>query len=83
MRTGKKPQPRGQSAWSRNYERRLIASGSRRMPGGILPPEAAIALDALMFRGYEKSYVRCVARALIEAGRVKASSRMPKAQGTP
>ena len=82
MKRNREQHPRGQAVWSRAYERRLIDGGSRRMPGGILPPEAAIALDALMYRGYETSYVRCVARALVEAGRSKASSRIPKAQGT-
>lgn len=68
-RTTRKTASQKQSDWSRAYERRLIESGSRRMPGGMLPPEAAAALDALMHRGYEKSYVRCVSRALIEAAR--------------
>ncbi len=67
MKHNREQHPRGQAVWSRAYERRLIASGSRRMPGGILPPEAAVALDALMYRGYETSNVRCVTRALIEA----------------
>lgn len=50
----------------RKYEQRQIASGARRLPGGLLPPEAARALDTLRARGYAGSLIGCIARALVE-----------------
>jgi hypothetical protein len=34
-----------------NYEKRKIASGAQRIPGGLLSPQAARALDQLLVRG--------------------------------
>ncbi|MDN5939653.1 MAG: hypothetical protein L0H83_13465 [Salinisphaera sp.] len=51
----------------RSYERRQIESGARRMPSGLLPVDAARALDALIRAGYADSLTGCIARALIEA----------------
>lgn len=57
----------GQSKWSRANERKRVLAGGRRLPGGILPPEAAQALESLLDRGYADSRVGCIAKALIEA----------------
>lgn len=48
---------------------RAIAAGARRMPGGILPPEAAAALEKLKQSGYADSATACIARALVAAAR--------------
>ena len=52
---------------SRNSERRALAAGAIRTPGGILPPEAAKALETLAAAGYSNSRTSIIARALIEA----------------
>ena len=53
----------------RKSEARKIQAGGRRMPGGVLPPDAAVALDSLQASGYAPSATACIARALVEAQR--------------
>ena len=52
---------------SRASERRALAAGAIRTPGGILPPDAAKALETLAAAGYSNSRTSIIARALIEA----------------
>jgi len=66
--------PKTLSQRVRDSEQRRISSGARRIPGGILPADAAQALDALRAAGYESSYARVIARAIIEAHRQAAAS---------
>lgn len=49
------------------YRRRLIDAGAQRLPTGILPPDAAQALDHLVASGYAPSRVAAISRALVEA----------------
>lgn len=56
-----------QAAWSRANERKRIAAGGRRMPGGVLPADAADALAALHDSGYAPTLTACIARALVDA----------------
>lgn len=56
-----------QAAWSRANERKRIAAGGRRMPGGVLPTEAAEALASLQASGYASSAMACIAKALLAA----------------
>jgi hypothetical protein len=51
----------------RNSEARKVQAGGRRMPGGVLPPDAAAALESLQASGYAPSTTACIARALVEA----------------
>lgn len=51
----------------RESERRSISGGAVRMPGGLLPAEAATALDALVTGGYASSKTAVIARALVDA----------------
>lgn len=51
----------------RKSEARKIQAGGRRMPGGVLPPDAAVALDSLQASGYAASATACIARALLDA----------------
>lgn len=46
---------------------KAIAAGARPTPRGVLPPEAAAALDSLQAGGYAASATACIARALVEA----------------
>lgn len=46
---------------------RAIEAGARRTPSGVLPPDAAAALAALMRSGYAASATGCIARALVAA----------------
>lgn len=48
---------------------RAIDAGARPTPRGMLPPDAARALDALMASGYAASATACIALALIEAAK--------------
>ena len=56
----------------RASEQRSIDAGAVRMPGGLLPPEAAQALDALVGAGWAPSRTAAIARALIEAHKAHA-----------
>ena len=51
----------------RASESRSIAAGAVRMPGGLLPADAAEALDQLVNSGYALSKTAAIARALIDA----------------
>lgn len=51
----------------RESERRKIEKGGRRMPSGVMSPEAASALTALLKAGYAKSMNACIERALIDS----------------
>lgn len=58
-----------QVQWSRANESKRIAAGGRRMPGGVLPADAAEALAKLQQSGYADSATACIARALVAAAR--------------
>lgn len=51
----------------RDSEARRLEAGGRRLPGGILPADAAAALDFLLGEQYGTSATGCIARALVEA----------------
>jgi len=51
----------------RDSEARKIQAGGRRIPGGVMPADAAQALDKLMASGYGDSLSACIFRALIDA----------------
>lgn len=51
----------------RASEARKIQEGGRRMPGGVMPPDAVAALDKLIAAGYGNSTSGCIFRAIIEA----------------
>ena len=53
---------------TRAYEARQIEDGAQRLPGGLLPAEAAQALQQLLDAGYADSKSGVIARALIGAG---------------
>lgn len=55
-----------QAAWSRRNEQRRIEAGGRRLPGGVLPPDAARALSSLVDSGYAASVTGCISKALVE-----------------
>lgn len=53
-------------------EARKIEAGGKRLPGGVMSPEAAEALALLVERGYAASMLKAIERALIgAAGRYK------------
>jgi hypothetical protein len=51
----------------RASEARKIKAGGRRMPGGIMPPDTARALEKLQAAGYGDSASGCIFRAIVEA----------------
>lgn len=51
----------------RASEARKIGSGGRRVPGGVLDPRTARALEDLQEAQYGPSATACISRALIEA----------------
>lgn len=53
----------------RASEARKIEAGGRRIPGGVLSAEAALALDNLKALRYAKSATACISKALIDAER--------------
>jgi hypothetical protein len=59
--------PATQAERARKSEARKVREGGRRMPGGVLPAEAAQALAALEGAGYAPSATGCISRALQEA----------------
>ncbi len=69
--------PATQAERNRASEARKVKAGGRRMPGGVLPPDAAAALDSLQASGYAVSATACIVRALIEAA--AGSPRQPGA----
>lgn len=50
----------------RESEARSIDAGAVRVPGGLLPPNAAVALTELLESGYANSKVGVISKALIE-----------------
>ncbi|MDR3445741.1 hypothetical protein [Dyella sp.] len=48
-------------------EARKIEAGGKRMPGGVMSPEAAEALQTLVDRGYAASMLKAIERALLAA----------------
>lgn len=61
-----KPKPVPLADRVRASESRKVKAGGRRLPGSILPADAAAALDKLVAAGYGDSATGCIARALIE-----------------
>ncbi|HEY4530124.1 MAG TPA: hypothetical protein VIG97_07325 [Luteimonas sp.] len=59
--------PKSASEQVRASEARAVERGGRRLPGAIIPPEAADALTRLLANGYAESATGCIARALVEA----------------
>ena len=55
-----------QAAWSRANEKSRIEKGARYLPGGLMTPAAAAALDALMAAG-ASSKTAAINAALVEA----------------
>ena len=55
------------SKYTRAFEARQIERGAQRIPGGMLPADAAHALGQLLEAGYAQSKVGAIARALCEA----------------
>lgn len=71
----KKPTPVPLGERVRASEARKLKAGGRRIPGGILPPDAAAALELLTAEQYATTASGCIFRALIEAAeRVKPAS---------
>ena len=56
-----------QAQWTRANERKRIAKGGRYLPGGLMTPAAAAALDALMAAGAASSKTAAINAALVEA----------------
>lgn len=74
----KKPEPSKPAARVRRAERNAIGAGARRTPNGILPKDAADALDRLVAADYAPSETKVMARALVEADK-RQTSKMAKA----
>lgn len=53
----------------RKAEQNRIAEGGKRIPGGMLSPDAAEALACLVTEGYAPSQTQVINAALIEAAR--------------
>lgn len=58
----------------RASEARKIKSGGRRMPSGVMSPDAVKAMNALIRKGYANSMTACIERALIDASTSKKGS---------
>lgn len=63
------PAPKPLAQRVRESESRSIEAGAVRIPGGLLPAEAAAALTELVEAGYAISKATVIARALIEANK--------------
>lgn len=66
----KKPKKRGPVPLDKRVrasEARKIEGGGRRMPGVVMPADAAEALDKLVAAAYGNSASGCIFRAIIEA----------------
>lgn len=59
--------PDSAAARVRRAESALKAKGGRRMPNGMLQPDAAAALDDLVAQGYAVSPVAAISAALLDA----------------
>lgn len=66
-RMKKLPEPVSLADRVRASEARKIKAGGRRMPGVVMPADAAEALDKLVAAGYGNSTSGCIFRAIIEA----------------
>lgn len=53
--------------YAKGAEDRKVSAGGKRLPGGVLSPEAARALMHLCGAGYAPSLMKSIERALIEA----------------
>ncbi len=51
----------------RASEARKVAAGGRRIPGGVMPADAAEALAKLEREAYGDSASKCIFRAIVEA----------------
>ena len=51
----------------RASEARKIKDGGRRMPSGVMSPDAVKAMNQLLRAGYASSMTACVERAIIDA----------------
>lgn len=69
MRMTKNTKPQTLAERVRASEARSIEAGAVRMPGGLLPADAAQALAKLLETGYAQSKTAVIARALIEASK--------------
>lgn len=69
MTRAKKREPLTPAERVRASEARKIEAGGMRLPGGILPPDAAGALQRLVAAGWADSATGAIARALVEADR--------------
>lgn len=67
MRKPKSGKPIALADRVRASEARKIKAGGRRMPGVVMPADAAAALDRLQAAGYGESASGCIFRAIIEA----------------
>ena len=63
----KKTNMAAQAQWSRANERKRIEKGARYLPGGLMTPAAAVALDALMAAGTASSKTAAINEALVDA----------------
>jgi hypothetical protein len=61
-----KPAPSDAAKQVRASEARKIKAGGRRMPGGVMPADAAEALDKLHAAGYGDTISGCIFRAIVE-----------------
>lgn len=68
--TKRTPKPRAQVV--RDYQAKARLSGAERLPGTLLAPEAAKALQALLASGYAHNKTHVIARALLEAAKQQA-----------
>lgn len=59
----------------RASEARKVKAGGRRIPGGVLSPEVATALERLQAAGYAANATACIAQAIIDAERKLNSKR--------
>jgi hypothetical protein len=72
----KKSEPLSLADRVRASEQRKVEAGGRRLPGGVLPADAAEALESLQGAGYANSATGCISRALVEADeRLKAADK--------
>lgn len=62
-----KPQPKPLAQRVRESEARSLDAGAVRTPGGLLPADAAVALNELVESGYAASKTAVIAKALLEA----------------
>lgn len=66
-RTKSKSAPTPKADSVRASEARKLKAGGRRMPGGVMPEDAARALEKLQKEQYAPSASACIFRALVDA----------------